>query len=144
MAQVAESTASLRIMGDDLSPAEITRLLGCEPTKGEAKGDRIVGPKTGHVRIARTGMWRLEAGRCTPENFDAQIEEILSKLNPDLDMWAMLTRKYAVEIFSGLFLNELNEGFVVSAKTVRALGERGIEIQFDVYGAVKEPGEESA
>jgi hypothetical protein len=139
MAHVAESTASLRITGDDLDPNEISRLLACEPTQGEKRGDRIVGPKTGHIRIAKCGMWRLAAERHEPENIDAQVEELLLKLNSDLSVWDRLARKYSIEIFSGLFMNEANEGFQLSANTVRALGERGIELQFDIYGATREP-----
>ena len=138
MAQVAESTASLRIMGDDLEPTEVSGMLGCTPTQGERKGDRVVGPKTGHVRIAKSGMWRLEAARHTPENLDAQIEEILSKVSSDPGVWMQLRERYTLEIFSGLFMNAEIEGLTISAKTVRALGDRGIELGLDIYAPTKE------
>ena len=143
MAQIAESTASLRITGDELVPGEISKLLGCEPTQGERKGDRIVGPKTGHVRISKRGTWRLAAERCEPENFDAQVKQLLSKLSSDLAVWAALRAKYHLEIFSGLFMNESNEGFVISAETLQALGTRGIEIGFDIYSPTRESNEEA-
>jgi len=51
------SIVSFRIFGDDLVPAEVTSLLGCEPTKAFAKGDVRVGSKTGNRYIERTGRW---------------------------------------------------------------------------------------
>jgi hypothetical protein len=139
MARVAESTASLRIMGDDLDPAEITGLLGCAPTQGERRGDRIVSPKSGHVRISKCGMWRLEAQRALPEDFDAQVHELLTKLSGDLSVWAAIRAKYTVEVFSGLFMDGSMEGIVISAETVKSLGDRGVEIGFDIYGADLKP-----
>ena len=61
MAQVQKSSVTLRIGGDDLIPHEITKLLGAQPTAAQSKGDEIVGRKTGSVRVAKMGMWRLEA-----------------------------------------------------------------------------------
>ncbi len=141
MAQVAESTASLRIMGEDLDHEEITALLGATPTQGERNGDRIVGAVSGSVRISKGGMWRLESERHRPENFDGQVAGILAKLSTDLEVWRAISSKYYVEIYSGLFLDVSNEGFSISAKTLDALAKRGIEIQFDIYGAVPERDE---
>jgi hypothetical protein len=43
MAVLSGSTASLRFFGDDLDPDELTKLLGCPPTKSASKGEEIVG-----------------------------------------------------------------------------------------------------
>ena len=138
MAQISESTASLRISGDDLDPAVITMLLGCEPTQAQKQGQQIVGRKSGHVHRARTGMWRLEATRCTPEDLNTQIREILSRVSSDLTVWHDLASKYRMEIFVGLFLNESNEGMFIDTEAVKALGDRGIEISLDIYGPTNE------
>jgi len=61
------SAAGLRIIGDDVVPEEITRVLGCEPTSTTVKGQVIRGKKTGQERIARTGSWHLDVpdrGNC--------------------------------------------------------------------------------
>ena len=50
-----QSVAFLRISGDDLDPAEITRALGCEPTESQRKGDVLVGRNTGVERLAKFG-----------------------------------------------------------------------------------------
>ena len=85
MAQVKRSAASLRISGDDLQPSEITRLLGCDPSAAQAKGETIIGRNTDSARIVSTGMWRLFASKREPEDLDGQIAELLSKLTDDLN-----------------------------------------------------------
>ena len=128
------TAASLRIMGDDLDPLEITLLLGHEPSSAERKGQEIVGKSTGRVREARTGSWRLEARARAPGDLDAQIGEILSKLSSDLGTWQKLAERFRMDLFCGLFLNGGTGGEVVSAKSMAALGSRGIELGLDIYG----------
>jgi hypothetical protein len=133
MAQLNKSTVTLRISGDELVPDEITRLLGVSPTHGETKGQEIVGPKTGRVRIAKRGMWRLCASDREPENMDGQIHEILSRMTDDLVVWRSITARYDVDLFCGLFMRVGNEGLTISAASLAALGARGIEMGLDIY-----------
>ena len=133
MASLDHTAASLRIIGDDLDPFEITRLLGHEPTNAETKGQQIVGSVTGNVRVARSGSWRLVARKQSPGDLDAQIREILSKLTADLNVWRNLAERYRVDLFCGLFLKGVNEGMSISAEALASLGNRGIEIGLDIY-----------
>jgi hypothetical protein len=134
MAQMHKSVATLRIMGDDIVPADISSLLNCTPTKSRKKGDAIIGEKTGTKSIARTGMWSLCSVEQEPENLDRQIEEILANLTANMKTWQMLARAYRVDIFCGLFMHRENEGFAISPASLLALGQRGITLSFDVYG----------
>ena len=113
---------------------ELTLLLGHEPSDSELKGQEIVGRSTGNVRVARTGSWRLSAAKQAPGNLDAQIDEILSKLSSDISVWKKVTERYRADLFCGLFLNGGNEGLTISAKSLAALGSRGIEMGLDIYG----------
>jgi hypothetical protein len=133
MAQLHKSAATLRICGDDLNPDEITDLLGTSPTHAQRKGDKFVAPKKGRVRVAKPGMWRLEAADCEPENLDGQIRELLEKTNRDLKVWRTLSSRYEIDLFCGLFMAEGIEGLTLSSDSLTALGERGIEIGFDIY-----------
>jgi hypothetical protein len=133
MAQLQKSAVTLRIMGENLIPDEITTLLRASPTHTETKGDKIVGKKTGHVRIAKVGMWRLRAADREPEDMDAQIHEILSQMTPDLTVWQTITKKYHADLFCGLFMRMGNEGLTISPQSLAALGARGIEMGFDIY-----------
>jgi len=133
MAAVQRSTACLRISGDDLDPADITRELGCAPTFAQLKGERIVGSVTGSVRIARCGMWRLHAAPREPEDLDGQIEELLSKLSDNIAVWAAIAEVSKIDLFCGLFMRESNEGLSLSCRSMAALGARQIELGLDVY-----------
>ncbi|WP_026221017.1 DUF4279 domain-containing protein [Thiofilum flexile] len=133
MAGLARSLASLRIAGDDLDPNEITALLGHIPTTQQVKGEVIVGKVTRQVRTVKIGMWRLKATESLPADLDQQIDEVLSKLTPDLSVWEQLSTRYHMDLFCGLFMVESNEGLSISAKSMKALGERGIELGLDIY-----------
>lgn len=144
MAQVSKSVATLRIMGDDLNPVEITALLGHAPTESQTKGDELIGRATGNKRIARIGLWRLTATPSEPENLDAQIAELLGKLTTDMGVWSKINERYEVDLFCGLFLNQGNEGMSVSPSSLYSLGLRGIELGLDIYGADVSAVEEDA
>jgi len=114
-----KSIVTLRIIGDNLDPDEISNLLGCAPTASETKGDVIV-RKTGRQRIARTGMWRLHSSDHEPANLDAQIDEILDKSSGDVCVWQELRGKYKIDLFCGLFLGSGNERIAISSKLLAA------------------------
>jgi hypothetical protein len=128
------SAATLRIVGDDLIPAEVSSMLGCDPTVAQRKGEVLIGKKTGIERIARTGVWRLQSADQEPEDLNGQIEEILNRATGDIGTWRALTLRFRVDLFCGLFLGGENEGLAISPSVLFALGQRGIELALDVYG----------
>jgi hypothetical protein len=142
MAQIHKSAATLRIRGDDLIPAEISRLLTCAPTTSQRKGDAIVGKRTSTKRIARTGMWSLHSEDQEPEDLDRQIEEILARLTADIESWQTLARTCRMDLFGGLFMQGANEGLEISTTSLVALGRRGISLALDIYGPEREEVEE--
>ncbi len=133
MPTIPKSEVSLRISGDELNPEEITRLLGCEPDKGWAKGDEVTTPNPKRPRIAKFGLWSLYSGVREPADLDYHVFNLLDRLTPDLEVWTNLASRFEIELFSSLFMNHANEGHQVSARALRALGERGIELGLDVY-----------
>jgi hypothetical protein len=56
------TNAGINFAGDRLEPAEITRLLGVEPTVAYRKGE-IYKQSRGHEIRGRTGLWRLTTRR---------------------------------------------------------------------------------
>jgi len=110
-------------------------MLGIAPTGSRQKGDEILG-RSGHMRVARTGMWWLEAQTREPEDLSGQIDEILGKLTKDSDVWAELRRSFSVDLFCGLFMGSGNDGISLSPEHLKALGERGIELALDIYDSV--------
>lgn len=134
MAQLDHSVATLRIAGDELQPAELSALLGHTASTEQVKGEVLVGKATGPARTAKAGMWCLEATDATPADLDGQIAELLLKLTADLKVWKQISEKYQIDLFCGLFMKVNNEGLSISAASMKALGERGVEIALDIYG----------
>jgi hypothetical protein len=133
MARLHRSISSLRIHGAALDPDEISETLNCIPTECFRNGQIIRGSVTGREHVKKGGMWSLRATDYKPENLDAQVAELLEKLPSDLAIWAAISKKYKVDLFCGLFMKKGNEGFSLSPGTLRALGDRSIELQMDLY-----------
>ena len=129
MAQLHRSVVTLRIMGDDLVPDEITRLLGVAPTRAQIKGEKPVD----RTNPAKSGMWLLKAASRIPADMDGQIQEILNQTTNDLAVWQGLAKRYEIDLFCGLMMARSNEGISLSAQCISALGERGIEVGLDIY-----------
>ena len=134
MAQINRSYATLRISGEDLVPSDVSKLLGYEASLVQIKGQVFVGKHTGRERIAKSGMWRIQATNCEPEDLDFQISEILEKLSPDLAVWTALSKKYDIDLFCGLFMEVSNEGMEISTRSLSLLAGRGIRLGLDIYG----------
>jgi Domain of unknown function (DUF4279) len=60
------------------------------------------------------------------------ILDLLGRLPTDPGVWHLLSQKYRMDLFCGLFLEASNRGFSLSAGTCRALADRGLEIGFDI------------
>lgn len=133
MARLYKAVATLRIVGDDLIPSEISMLLGAEPTISREKGKEWLTPR-GDRRIAITGQWHLHASDAEPENINAQVAELLGKLTPELSVWNKLSAHFEIDLFCGWFMQESNEGVEISPLTLKNLGERGIMLGIDLYG----------
>lgn len=121
-------------------PEEVSEVLGCEPTRGEFKGQVIRRHKAGRERIAKTGSWLLEATVREPEDLDSQISELLAKTIQDIKVWGSLSGKFKIDLFCGFFMGESNEGVSISPESLVALGKRGITLSLDIYGPEKGEG----
>jgi hypothetical protein len=144
MGDLDHSAASLRIMGDDLRPEEITQLLGKEPSASQTKGEILTGRVTGIQRTAKFGMWQWGAERREPGDLETQIHEILGPLTDDLAIWKQLAQHYHMDIFCGAFMKSTNDSIILSAETLSRLGNRGIDLNLDIYGSGEDEDAEPA
>lgn len=135
VAVIHETSATLRFWGDELDPHEVTKLLGAAPTRGAFKGQLIVGRGP---MVARSGKWHLTVNRRQPGNLSGQIEEILSGLTQDLDVWRDLSNRFDGNVFVGFFMAEGNEGYDLSSKTMKLLTDRGLSLLLDIYSGGNE------
>jgi hypothetical protein len=136
MGHLHSSVAALRIFGDKLEPDEISRLLCGIPTDSFRKGEIKKSKRRDIVR--KSGAWILDATDFEPENLDAQVDEILGKLTQDLSVWTSLSKEYWIDLFCGFWMKESDSGVDISAKTLKALGERGIKLGICIYAPSKD------
>jgi hypothetical protein len=128
-----EARATLRILGDDLVPDEISRLLGARPTTSRIKGEVFRTPN-GRPLTARTGSWDLRASTVhNSEDLDGQVAELLTQLTNNLDVWASLSEKFRIDLFCGWFMKTSNAGVAISPASLSALGDRRIILELDIY-----------
>ena len=135
MAVINETAATLRFHGDALDPFEVTKLLGTAPTSGVSKGELIVGRGP---RVARSGRWSRTVDHRRPGDLSGQIDELLSGLTQDLDIWHELSSRFAGCIFVGFFMVQGNEGYDLSSETLKHLSDRGLALLLDIYGPIIE------
>lgn len=131
MPELARTTVGLRIFGDDLDPAEITRLMGVQPTGCARRGDARR-TASGRDAVARSGSWRLDAG--VPGDLGAQIGALLDRLPSDPSVWRELTRRYRCDVFCGLFMWDANEGTELPPEVLAMLGAPGLRLGLEIYG----------
>ncbi len=136
---MGDSTAAIRFFGDDLVPDELSKLLGCQPTDACLKGGASdVGQLLPDgTRVANSGRWILDAERKEPVDIDKQVTEILGKMTNDLNVWRDLRSKCStIDIFCGVFKSGEGDGIFLTASSLAALGQRGIDLAVDIYGEI--------
>src|ERR1700751_1996179 len=99
MGPLKRAVAQLNIVGDELNPDEVSMLLRSEPTAAHSKGQLIPLRSRSGTRVARTGVWSLEAPVTDDGDIDAQVAALLKNLNPDLKTWRDLSSRFKVDLF---------------------------------------------
>lgn len=143
MPQLSESMAALRVIGDALIPEEVSAALGSAPSQSFAKGEVFGRERAGRRNVRKFGLWSLHAERCIPENVNRQIAERLSKLTGNLEVWESLSRQYQIDLFCGWWMAGSDEGVSISPQNLKALGERGIELEICLYAPSEAVSQES-
>ncbi len=132
-----ETAASLRIVGDDLVPDEITDILGFPPTIGRKKGDKRQGKNTKKIYTAPTGIWNLSSPRGSGD-LESHIRWLFEVIPSDVEIWKSLACRFELDLFCGLFLDDWNRSVLLDSPTLLFLGERGIDLTFDIYSPCTE------
>jgi hypothetical protein len=78
--------ATLRFVGDDLDPDEISRALAEKPTKAHRKGERFYpGPRSPAI-LGKTGVWYFSTRRrIRSADINTHLEKIIAVIFPFAD-----------------------------------------------------------
>ena len=125
---------SLIVYGDDLDPAEVTAFVGLEPTKSHRKGDPTPSTHRNPRLRYRTGMWMLDSPLPSGADVEDHLERLLDQIEPRSAAFHRLQDQgFDVMLSLGLFLDRLNRGAELAARTVRRIGAFGVRLSLDIY-----------
>ena len=128
---VDSCSVCLRIFGNDLDPVTVSAMLGAEPTSSCRRGDIHRGKR--YDRVEKHGKWLLDLDHARGVPLDGLINQLLDRLTDDLAVWRELASRYDTDLFCGLQLELWNRGLGLLPKTLLRVGERGLELDLDIY-----------
>ncbi len=122
-----EHVIDLTITGEHLDPAEVTLILGVEPTRAHRKGDLSSNGKRTH----RVGLWQLGT-RWTTEPLQVHLDRFLASLPGDAARWETLSSGYDCSVRLLLRARTSNRMADLSAHAMRELSRRHLAVKLDV------------
>lgn len=123
---------SLVITSDTLEPAEITGLLGIQPTDSHRRGDLNQAGKPFPF-----GRWRLATPRIDfrtgPVFFQNSFDAFVRMLPDARDAWSRIAGEYQAQVFVHLWMKTWNREFEVSFFALSELVRRRLSLHVDIY-----------
>lgn len=126
--------ASLRIFGDGITVESIAERLGIGPDFGGNAGTPGGGAST-----MRTTLWGLKSRLSNDHLLNEHIQDLLARLQGCEDVLATLAEQCRIEIFAGVFSDNGQTGEMLPWLTLKALGDRRIDLDLDLYPPTEPP-----
>ncbi|MBK8207997.1 MAG: DUF4279 domain-containing protein [Planctomycetes bacterium] len=131
--------ASIRLIGDSLDVAALTRVLGRQPDLARDKGASYLVGRTGRFAVQPTGVWLIRSPLDSAFPISDHTDWCLAQLESlPLDELP----KYGVEkidVFYGVFDDSGNCGFALTPEQMRRFAACGATAGFDVYPHEERP-----
>jgi hypothetical protein len=114
------------------SVAEVSGLMGIEPTKAWAKGDPM--PRPGRPPFPRPfSRWELAAPAEPTAEFEDQLEALLTLLEANASGIAKVMQLYPCFISCVTGYEHFNPGFQLSTGHLMRIAQLGLSMDFDLY-----------
>jgi hypothetical protein len=132
MAEPGRIEASLTVVGAQVDPDEITRLLGADPDRSHRVGDLV---STRSTARRTTGAWTISTAATIPDTapLATHVSALLARVTSDLAIWRSLGGRHSLRVFVGWFMTRANEGTLLGPALLEELGQRCLCLDFDVY-----------
>jgi hypothetical protein len=125
--------ASLTILGEEVQPDEITRLLGVAPTRTHLRGE----PRSLHGKIAKLvwkdSLWLLTCPLTDDRDPAEHLIWLLDSVEPKLSVIKDLAAKFRVKVFCGFSSMNGQGGFTLAPITLQRLARLGVPFSLDLY-----------
>lgn len=128
-------TVSLRVSSPSLDVAQVTRELGLTPTQ-----TRSVGERKSSDKVWDEALWELEVfpkGRTDWDSLEEGLAALLKIFAPTTEALQEYRKRNDVFIWCGHFSSSFDGGPHLSVEILRALGDFGVPLWFDVYSSSK-------
>jgi hypothetical protein len=93
---------------------------------------RFAGARLGRFKVnlhSQASAWgRQSIYRGKSKDLDGQIKWLVAQMTDDLEVWKTLTSSHDIDMFCGAFMQSGNDGLLISAETMLALGSRGTKL----------------
>ena len=130
-------SAWFRIYSDEISPDEMTRLLGMEPSLTQRKGE-----ERGRGLRWSQNMWNYDAEE-GQDDLENQIRSLTETFRAKKDVLASLHDKVSVIFWCACFSSDPETSVTLSPQTLSAMGSLGGELMLSVYAVEDEAGNEA-
>jgi hypothetical protein len=132
----AETYACFRILGDELDPEEVTKLLKVLPTECVRRGHPVRSLHGKREVRSRTGRWELSTqGSTNSTELEEHLVLLLSKIEPVSERIRLIRVPVRVEFHCFWMSGTGQGGPVLSAKTLGRISRLGADLDFDLYFA---------
>lgn len=129
-----KTKASFRVMGPELDPDEVTRLLGFAPDYAHRRGDANLGKAGRRYADFPEGMWKISSFAGEEATVEEHLLALLERIEPGrAGLARCLELGLRADVFVGYFACGGLGGFGVGPETSRRLGELGVQLELDIY-----------
>lgn len=130
----ADVEVTLRVMGEDLRPAEVSRRLGVDPDKAHAKGAVPPSAAGTRGRPYKEGFWgytlKGSDRMSMEESLVAMLSFVAERSGAIRELQSLGMR---VDLFLGVFSEDANFGATLTPSLLRGFGELGLDLHLDLY-----------
>lgn len=130
------ATAALRIHSQDLTTEKISALLGRQPTRAFAKGERM-SPRNPSSAVFGEHLWILESGETTLTPIENHIATLVTFIEEKLSFLTALAETCEMDIFCGYSPSGEQGGFTLDGKILTALTAIPLDLVFDINCSTK-------
>lgn len=122
--------AALRISGERLQPAEISSLLGLEPSRTRLPGE----PRSSNSNLVWShALWCLESQLSDDRDPVDHLHWLLNLLEPKAALLQDLSGKFHLDFFCGFSSANGQGGFTLDPATLQRIARLGIPFTLDLY-----------
>jgi len=125
------ASAAFVAMSDSLSPEQIEDAMGLPPSRMHRIGEPVSSRNKSTVH--KQHYYSIQSGVSASKGMEAHIDEILSILEPRVDIVSQLSSEARLCLFCGFSSGNGQGGFSLSPGLLSRLVHLGLEVVLDLY-----------